>query len=156
MAAELVGASDSGGEYELIETIIIEEEGLQVIERNNVNLYAFILAVDCPVANINKDIHCLVYLSSGGSFYTGGSVLNTSNGQSARYWFKKENGIWNATFSSYPPGWGGGYLYGQAKASNVLIANKDAYIKYFKFYTSGEAYFPIGMTIKLLGVRADV
>lgn len=144
---------NSMAEYELIETITVSEEGLQEI-RTTINLCAMILAIEIPVVDINKDAHCTVYTSTNENFYTGGALFKNGYAQSARYAYYKSNGVWESNFCVYPNGWGGGPLMGPAKAGKIVFANQNDTLTSFRLYTSGEAYFPVGMTIKIYGVRA--
>lgn len=147
-------------EYELIETITLEEE-LTNIERTKepdgteLKLKSLmILSKIPPVAT--TDGYQQQYTSIGKSYPLvgcGSSFVSKMNEFATRHIYQQKNGIWDVT-GQYGTSSSNANTVGQVSAQKIITINELPEINCIKIYTFGKG-FPAGMVIYLWGVRAD-
>lgn len=154
-ARENIGAGVKSGEYELIETITIEEDGIARITRTGLCLYGVMVGMLSPVHTSNADVMFLTYFDNDKNVITGLNAINSTNKRSSRFCIQKNGSYWDAVCQAEVPGWGGGSYRGQNNAHQIHLATGTSYIRTLDIYvsTSGQS-FPVGTEINIYGVRA--
>lgn len=156
---EEVDALISEGEFELIETIMLEEELIN-IERtaepngNPLNLKALMVTSLTPApTDISGYSQLYAGVGKNSMLVTCGSKYVGESQYSTRYMFLPKNGVWDI-YGQYGSTTMNASITGQVNGSKIVTVKELPEIKYIRLYTFGNA-FPVGTEFKIWGVRAD-
>lgn len=153
MDGEVLSAAPEG-EYELIETITVEEDGVVSIQRD-ITLDAVMVLAEFSKASKTTNAFLLVKFKTE-QIVTGNNFMRADGQSSARFCAVKKSGYWDLISSGYVRGWGSGRYYGQGNAASVLFVSENPAIIGIKLYAAdGAGIIPVGSVISIWGVRAN-
>lgn len=154
-ARENIGASEAEGEYELIETITIEEDGIMEILRKDCKYTALrVTMLAQPQGSVQVGAFAQATTKKGLALVTGSAYINNTRKYSSRCEIYKNGDVWDGWSTGNSFGWGGGNMLGMNNPGQLISAAKDDYISGVRLYTIDYGY-PIGTVINIYGVRAD-
>lgn len=152
MDGDVLGVKPEGN-YELIETITLEEDNIKSIVRD-VSLYG--IMVLAKFAKASKITHVFMEIICVEKMVTGSAFIRTDGEVSARFNAQKKSGYWDLCSQGYVKGGGSGNYYGQNNAANVLFVANNPIITSVRLYASdGIGVLTKGSVIEIWGVRAD-
>lgn len=151
MDGDVLGVKPEGN-YELIETITLEEDGIKSIVRD-VSLYGLMVLAKFSkasmITNVFMEISCVERAVTGSGF------IRTEGEASVRFNAQKKGAYWDLYSQGYVTGWGSGAYYGQNSAADVLFVAKNPKITSFRLYAAdGIGELTKGSVIEIWGVRA--
>lgn len=151
-----IDAVANGEEWELIETITIEESNIASIVRKKTAYSAVMVSMKTlPDGTRARGTFLEAVTNKSQSLVGGASYIHASEVYSSLIKMIKNNGLWDITSSGQVWGWGGGSTVGANNPSEIKTTNNDEYISSIRLYVTNDGCYPIGTIIKIYGVKAD-
>lgn len=157
IVGEVLGEVDSG-EWELIETIEVSEEGILEIVRTKCKYDNVLMGITAPAhapASVNHGTFLQCITNYEANLVAGSKYIDANYTTSFMLKVQKENGLWGCMSTGHVKGWGGNQIRGANNAGTICKVHEDEYIKYVRIYMTQDVTLPIGTIIEFWGVRAN-